>query len=206
MKHHITLALILSIGLSSHLNADDRRQDVAKFFPAQSVAYIEITHPGDLLAGVQRFFGSRAAEAILNDVHNRQDRAKNANELKQARLASQFELLFSPDVANILKQVGPVGVAVLEMTPEQQTRYACVVPLNDCSAVRLMLQNYLVTGGVRRVGEVDGLPIFQRRDFVAKSPNNSEGAVKEQKGKPPSTKKEPSFSVDASEMELTFAR
>ena len=208
VKQCSTLLLVLSFSLCGRVWGDENPPtvDLAKFFPAQSVAYVEIAKPGELLEDVQQLFGARLAEVLLKQIHDRQDRAKNAEELLQARAAARMEMLFSPALAEELKHVGPIGIAVLELTPQEQARYVCVVALRGSSAMRLMVQNYLSTGNVRRVGVVDGLTIYQQRGFVPQPRRRSLPAnPAAKKGENTKPKPVPTFPATVGEMEPTFA-
>lgn len=159
------LIAILAVFVASTARADVT--DSAELFPANTLAYAEVARPGEFVGSFADLLRGGALADPLKAAHDRLDKLQEAQFQQSHNLAAALSLLTAPEFAAELKRFRGAAVALTGFTPDHHPRVAAVVLLGDSHAAGLMIRSYLTAGpNVRRIGEQDGVPIFQHHNFI----------------------------------------
>lgn len=141
--------------------------DPAELFPANTLAYAEVARPGEFVATVADLLRGGALADPLKAAHDRLDKLKEVQFQPSHNLAAALSLVAAPEFAAELKRFRGAAIALTSFTPDHQPRVVAAVLLGDSHAAGLLIRSYLTAGpNVRRIGEQDGVPIFQHHNFI----------------------------------------
>ena len=157
---------------------------VADLFPADTLAYAEVREPAKVAPQVTAALaGSRLADVMkLIDAHR--DAAKTPHDLTGKQQLAVLGLVASPELAAEVGKLGGVGAGLTGFNATGEPEAAVAVLTGDTAAAGLAARAFLSLASVRRVGAVDGVPVYQfRHPRFSFDPNT--GQQKLDNDKPP---------------------
>lgn len=138
--------------------------DVAELFPAETLAYAELTRPGATADALAALFAQSPLADLLTFAHDRQDEAADPARAAGVRRSARLGLLGSPEVLEELKRTRGGAVGLIGFTDQAEARFAAVLMTGDSPLFGLVAKSYLTAGpNLRRVAVTDGVPVFQHR-------------------------------------------
>ncbi len=156
--------------------------DPAELFPADTLAYAEVARPGELAEAVAGMLRAGRLADPVRATHDRLDKAASPQAAVEVRQAAWVGLLAAPEFAAEAKRLGGVAVGVTGFNERHEPRVAVAVLLGDSAAAGLAARAFLTTTpDVRRVGAVDGVPVFRHRNFVGRPIGPDGNPVPEEK-------------------------
>ncbi len=139
--------------------------DVAELFPADTLAYIELTNPAELSPQLAAVFKGTALEDSILFIHKRRDAGKNVGDLQSKPELAALGLFTSPEMLAEFKKLRGAAIGVVGFTPSGDPEAALAVLTGDSAAAGLAARAFLtMTSNLRKVGEVSRVPVFQYRN------------------------------------------
>ncbi len=156
----------------------------ADLFPADTLAYAEAREPAKVAPQITAALaGSKLADVMkLIDAHR--DAAKTPHDLTGKPLLAVLGLVASPELAAEVGKLGGVGAGITGFNATGEPEAAVAVLTGDSAASGLAARAFLSLASVRRVGAVDGVPVYQFRNPRFSFDNNT-GQQKLDNDKPP---------------------
>jgi hypothetical protein len=156
--------------------------DVAKLFPAETLAYAEVVRPGDFTSALAALFQGTPLADPVRFTQDRVEKAQTPLAALAARQSGWLTLFNTPEFAAEAKRLHGVAVGLVGFTESHEPRYAAAVVLGDSHAAGLAVRTFLAVGSdVRRVGVIDGVPVFRHRTFVGRPLDEDGKPIPEQK-------------------------
>jgi hypothetical protein len=167
--------------------------DVAELFPADTLAYAEVARPGEFAASVAALFRGTPLADPMRFAHDRLDKAPTPQDAAAARRVGWLALVAAPEFAAEAKRFRGAAVGLVGFSARHEPRFVAAVLLGESHAAGLAVRAFLAAGSdVRRIGEIDGVAVFQHRAFAGRPadengkpvPEEKPAAIEEQKGGP----------------------
>ena len=137
--------------------------DLADLFPPGTLAYAELVNPAELAPELAAVFKGTALEDSIPFIHGKKDGAKNLFELQGKQYLAVLGLFAAPEMLAEFKKVR-VAVALTGFTETGDPDFALVVLTHDSPAAGLAARAFItMSTGLRKVGEVAKVPVFQYR-------------------------------------------
>ena len=136
--------------------------DPASLFPAGTLAYAELRDPGAVAATIAGLLGKsewRDPAARLDELFKKPGVIES-----NARMAAAVAAAFGPDTAAEVARLGPAAAALTSVGDHGEPSYAAFAYFGDSHLARVWAKVLLTSGPLRRVGEINGLPIYQVRE------------------------------------------
>ena len=153
-------------------------KDLAELFPAGTLAYAEIGQPAGTSDALVEFLKGTLLADGLGHSHDRRDKTQPGMPLVGLKRAGEWSLLASPETLADFRKLRGVAAGVTGFDAKTgRPSMALAVVLGDSVATGLLVRQYLLTAdNIRRVGKIDGIPVYQNRGLT--------GAVPDEEGKP----------------------
>ncbi len=176
---------VLLIGLLASNGVAQPVTDLSKLFPADTLAYAEIAKPGAFVTSVKALVEGTPWADASKLVHDRYDRVPDLGQANTVREAALLTLFTAPEFLAEVKRLTGAAVAFTGYDAQQNARYAAAILLGDSNATGLAIRLFLTTSSdVRRVGVIDGIPIYQHRTFAGQPLDVGQAAIAEPKNDP----------------------
>ena len=160
----IVVALALFVILATTAKADGT--DVAELFPAETAAYLEIAHPAALSEEAAKLLAKSAFADSLKAVHDRFDKVEQPQDAAGVQRTALLALMLSPEMLAEVRKFRGIAIGITGFDSKHNPRYALVALFGESTAAGLAVRAYLTAGAnVRRVGVVEGTPIYQHAGF-----------------------------------------
>lgn len=173
---------VMVIGLLASNGVAQPVTDLAKLFPADTLAYAEIAKPGAFVTGVKALVAGTPWADASKLLHDRYDGAPDLGQANAVRETALLTLFTSPEFLAEVTRFTGAAVAFTGYDAHQNPRYAAAILLGDSNATGLAIRLFLTTSSdVRRVGVVDGIPIYQHRTFAGQPLDPGQAAIAEPK-------------------------
>lgn len=176
MVHRILLvSSALSFSLSARA-ADPK--DLTELFPAGTLAYAEIGQPVGTADSLAEFVKGTLLADSLGHGHDRRDKLMPSMPLHGLKKAGERSLLTSPEMLAEFKKLRGVAAALTGFDAKTgRPSLAIAFVFGESNLAGLLARQYLLTAeNIRRVGKVDGIPVYQNRGLT--------GAITDENGKP----------------------
>ena len=153
-------------------------KDLAELFPAGTLAYAEIGQPSGTSDSLAEFVKGTMLADSLGHSHDRRDKRLPTTPLQGLKTAGDWTLLTSPEMLAEFKRVQGIAAAVTGFDAKTgRPSLAMAIVLGDGNLAGFLARKYLLTSdNIRRVGKVDGIPVYQNRGLT--------GAVVDENNKP----------------------
>lgn len=135
--------------------------DPARLFPADTLAYAELHDPAAVAPALAGLVRGSALEDGLAFVHKRKDAATDPRDLAKDELGF-LALLGAPELAAELPKLR-IAAGLTGFTDRGEARGAVAVLTDQSPAAGLVARGFLTTAGVRKVGAVGDVPVYQYR-------------------------------------------
>jgi hypothetical protein len=158
--------------------------DPARVFPAETLAYADLSDPAAVAPQISAIFKGTPLENGLKFIDGRRDAAKTPHDLFGKEEMALIALLASPEMATEFKRLGGIGIGLTGFTDQCDPEAVLAVLTGDSAAAGLVARAFLTTGTLRKVAEVQGVPVYQyRQPNYTYDPND--GRQKLANDKPP---------------------
>lgn len=166
-----------------------RAADPAALFPASTLAYAEVTGLGTAGPELAALLRGTVFEDVLTYVHNRRDKSTEPRDLFGKDELAVLGLLAAPEMQAELKRLGGVGAGLTGFSDRGEPRGAVAILTGDSPAAGLFARAVLALSAVRRVGDIEGVPIFQYHTPGFVYDNNGQQRLANDKPPPAATDK-----------------
>lgn len=149
-------------------------RDPAALFPPTTVAYAELRDPAALADTIAAIVKGTPLEDGLKLLHDRKDANKDARLFHGAPGLSSAAVLASPEFLAEVRKFHGAAVGFTGLTAKNEPKIAACALLGESAAAALLVKMHLANESTfRRVGAIDGVPIYQSRTVptVAYDPN-----------------------------------
>ena len=136
---------------------------VAYLFPADTLAYVEVRDAAKLAPLVTAALAGSPLADVTKYVDARRDAAKTTNDILGKPQLAVLGLLASPELASEVGRLGGIAAGVTGVTENGEPEAAVAVLTGDSAAAGLAARGFLALAHVRRVGAVEGVPVYQFR-------------------------------------------
>ncbi len=142
--------------------------DPAALFPAGVLLYAEVGNPADTSAALSKYLKDTVLADTLAFSHDRRDKLSQPQQLPGFTRSQLIGLLTAPEMLTEMKRVRGAAVAVTGFDAKSgKPQWVAAVLLGDSHAIGLQFRTYLtLSPNIRRVGKVDGVPIYQNRGLT----------------------------------------
>jgi len=171
----IRTGAFLSVAVfASDARAAEPPRDIAALFPAGTLAYVEVANAAELAPKLATVLRGSVLEDSIPFIHGRKDAAKSMVELGNKRTIALLGLLASPEMLAEFKRLS-VAAGVTGFSESGDPEGAIVILTHDSPAAGLAVRAFLtMSTQLRRVGEVEQVPVFQyRTPNVSYDPNGN---------------------------------
>ena len=165
--------------------------DIAKLFPAETLAFAELRDPAAIGPELAAVVKGSALEDSLKFVHERRDKTKNIRDLMATDPFGVLGLLTAPETIGEFRKIRGAAVALTNFNDRNEPDVAFTLLTGDSQALGLVIRAMLtVNPNVRKIGDASGVPVFQLRpSYVQHGPNGqplpaNEKPVEEAVGQP----------------------
>ncbi len=153
-------------------------KDLAELFPVGTLAYAEIGAPAGTSDAIAEFVKGTLLADSLGFGHDRRDKLVPPASVGGLKKAGEWSLFTSPEMLAELKRLRGIAAAVTGFDAKTgRPTLAVAVVLGDSHAAGWLVRQYLLTAeNIRRVGKVEGIPVYQNRGLT--------GVAVDEDGKP----------------------
>ena len=153
-------------------------KDLTELFPLGTLAYAEIGDPAGTSDSIADFVKGTLLADSLGHGHDRRDKMMPAMPLHGLKKAGERSLLTSPEMLAEFTKLRGVAAAITGFDAKTgRPSLAIAFVLGDGNLFGFLVRQYLLTTeNIRRVGKIDGVPVFQNRGLT--------GAITDENGKP----------------------
>lgn len=166
-----------------------RAADPAELFPPSTLAYAEVRDLGTAGPELAALLRGTVFEDVVTYVHNRRDKSTEPRDLFGKDELAVLGLLAAPEMQAELKRLGGVGVGLTGFSDRGEPRGAVAILTGESAAAGLIGRAVLAMSSVRRVGDVEGVPIFQHHTPGFTYDNNGQQRLSNEKPPPAATDK-----------------
>src|SRR5262249_50678541 len=157
MRTRLLLAVVVLALPGTTPARADHIKDPAEVMPAETVAYVELRQPGQLVKEIASLFEGSALGNVpdsLTKLFERGERPRGSEPL------GATGLLFAPEVIRELQRIRGAGVAFTGMGKMGPEGVAVILP-GDSNGPPFLMRAFLAAGPVRPAGEVEGVKLYQ---------------------------------------------
>ncbi|QJW93493.1 hypothetical protein [Frigoriglobus tundricola] len=143
--------------------------DIATVFPADTLAYAEVSNPAELGPHLAAAFKGTPLEDSVSFIESKRGAAKTLPELNTKRELAELALFASPEVFAELRKLGGVAVGLTGFNDRGEPELVVAVLTGDSAAAGLAARAFLTTStGLRKVADVSKVAVFQSRPPVVR--------------------------------------
>jgi len=158
--------------------------DIATVFPADTLAYAELSNPTELGPHLAAAFKGTPLEDSVPFIEGTKGAAKTLQELNAKRALAELALFAAPEVFAEVGKLGGCAVGLTGFTDGGEPELVVVLLTGDSAAAGLAARAFVTTStNLRKVADVSKVAVFQHRPPVVRYDMN--GNAKLVTDKPP---------------------
>jgi hypothetical protein len=143
--------------------------DIADFFPAGTLAYVELTRPGDVAGELKSLFRGSMLEDILPTVNKLRDRPQTPyfNEIlyNENEFFSMLGTMLGPEMLTEAKRFDGAAVALVGFTSNHRPDVVVLLRAGESQVPGLLMRSYLTSDNTLRVvGQAEGVSVYQQQN------------------------------------------
>lgn len=154
-----SVATLLGVGLAPAAAGPA----VADLFPADTLAFAELREPSKFAPQLTAAVAGSRLDDMMKLIDTHRDAARTPHGIVGKPELAVLGLLAAPEFAAEVGKFGGVGAGLTGFTGNGEPEAAVAVLTGDSAAAGLVARGFLSLAPVRRVGAVDGVPVYQFR-------------------------------------------